>query len=274
MSRNIHADRVLILDFGSQYTQLIARRVREAGVYSEIYPYDVDDAAIRDFAPRGIILSGGPESVTEGDTPRASQLVFELGVPVLGICYGMQTMAAQLGGAVEGSETSEFGYAQIRIEADSPLFHDIRDHVGSDGASLLDVWMSHGDKVTVLPDDFHCIASTATCPIAAMAHANGVPFIVDNTVATPALLNSIDFGADFVVHSMTKYMGGHGTTLGGIIVDAGTFPWAGHAERYPTLNQPEPAYHGVCIPRPLARPRLSVARGPFPCVIPVRHCLR
>ena len=148
---DIHAEKILILDFGSQYTQLIARRVRESGVYSEIRPWDLDEDAIRAFAPQGIILSGGPESVPEAGSPRAPAVVFELGVPVLGICYGMQTMAAQFGGEVEGSPTSEFGYAQIRLTANSGLLRDIRDHLDSDGTPLLDVWMSHGDKVTRVP---------------------------------------------------------------------------------------------------------------------------
>ena len=180
MSRNIHADRVLILDFGSQYTQLIARRVREAGVYSEIFPYDVDEHHIRDFSPHGIILSGGPESVTEGDTPRASQLVFEMGVPVLGICYGMQTMAAQLGGGVEPSTHHEYGYAQVRARGHSELLREIEDHTTAEGYGLLDVWMSHGDKVTTLPDGFMAIAETENAPLAGMAdesrHFYGLQF--------------------------------------------------------------------------------------------------
>ena len=134
---DIHAHRILILDFGSQYTQLIARRVREAGVYSEIKPYDMSEQAIRDYAPAGVILSGGPESVGAENSPRAPECVFDLGVPVLGICYGMQTMAEQFGGKVQASDTSEFGYAQIEVVAESALLHDIRDHVGSNGASLL-----------------------------------------------------------------------------------------------------------------------------------------
>ncbi|HFB65865.1 MAG TPA: GMP synthase (glutamine-hydrolyzing), partial [Aeromonadales bacterium] len=125
MPQDIHSQKILILDFGSQYTQLIARRVREFGVYSELYPYDMSDEAIREFSPDGIILSGGPESVTEQFTPRASQLVFELGVPVLGICYGMQTMASQLGGQVASSEHKEFGYAKVRIHGHSELFEGI-----------------------------------------------------------------------------------------------------------------------------------------------------
>jgi GMP synthase (glutamine-hydrolysing) len=170
MSTDIHQYRILILDFGSQYTQLIARRVREIGVYSEIYPWDVDAEAIRAFGATGIILSGGPESVTAPDSPRAADVVFGLDVPVLGICYGMQTMAVQMGGAVQGADTSEFGYAQIRRTQDGGLLHDIVDHVDEQGRSLLDVWMSHGDKVSALPDGFVCTAETDSCPIAAMAH--------------------------------------------------------------------------------------------------------
>ncbi len=161
--------KILILDFGSQYTQLIARRVREAEVYCELHPCDVDADFIRDFQPQGIILSGGPNSVTEGDTPRAPQIVFELGVPVLGICYGMQTMAAQLGGAVETGAVREFGYAEVRAQGHSQLLRDIQDRSNEQGHGLLDVWMSHGDKVTALPPGFSVIASNATTPIAAMA---------------------------------------------------------------------------------------------------------
>ncbi|MEE4661113.1 MAG: glutamine-hydrolyzing GMP synthase [Halieaceae bacterium] len=167
---DIHEQRILILDFGSQYTQLIARRVREVGVYSEIRAWDISDEDIRAFAPMGIILSGGPESVTDAGSPRAPDLVFELGVPVLGICYGMQAMAVQFGGEVQGSNVSEFGYAQIRVTGDNRLLHDIKDHVDHDGCALLDVWMSHGDKVTRLPDAFELMAETASCPIAGMAH--------------------------------------------------------------------------------------------------------
>jgi len=161
--------KVLILDFGSQYTQLIARRVRECGVYCEIHPHDVDDAYVREFAPKGIILSGGPASVYEGGTPRAPQAVFELGVPVLGICYGMQTMAAQLGGGVESGPVREFGYAEVRARGHSQLLRDIQDRVSAEGHGLLDVWMSHGDKVTRLPDGFKVIASNAATPIGGMA---------------------------------------------------------------------------------------------------------
>ena len=167
--QNIHAHKVLILDFGSQYTQLIARRVREIGVYCEIHPWDCNENYIRDFMPQGIILSGGPETVTETDTPRAPALVFSLGVPVLGICYGMQTMAIQLGGLVEASDHREFGYAEVRARGHSRLLTDIEDHTSSEGYGLLDVWMSHGDQVTLLPEGFKTIASTATAPIAGMA---------------------------------------------------------------------------------------------------------
>ncbi len=166
---DIHAERILILDFGSQYTQLIARRVREAGVYCELHPWDMPEEAIRAFDPRGIILSGGPQSVTVAEGPRAPQVVFELGVPVLGICYGMQTMAVQLGGAVEGAERREFGYAQVRARGHSRLLRDIEDHTSPEGWGLLDVWMSHGDHVTRLPPGFKVIASTENAPIAGMA---------------------------------------------------------------------------------------------------------
>jgi GMP synthase (glutamine-hydrolysing) len=161
--------KILILDFGSQYTQLIARRVRECGVYCELHPYDVSDQFIRDFAPLGIILSGSPNSVTEDIPPRAPQAAFELGVPVLGICYGMQTMAAQLGGAVENGLVREFGYAEIRARGHSELLRDIEDRHTQEGYGMLDVWMSHGDKVTQLPPNFKIIASNASTPIAGMA---------------------------------------------------------------------------------------------------------
>lgn len=176
----MHHAKILILDFGAQYSQLIARRVREAHVYCELHPFDVDEAFIRRFAPSGVILSGGPNSVTEGETPRAPKVVFELGVPVLGICYGMQTMAAQLGGVVEQGATREFGYAEIRARGHSRLFRDIQDRSNDEGHGLLDVWMSHGDKVTELPSGFKVIGSNAATPIAAMAnearHFYGVQF--------------------------------------------------------------------------------------------------
>ncbi len=166
---DIHAHRILILDFGAQYTQLIARRIRELGVYCEIYAWDVDPERIASFAARGIVLSGGPETVTAEQTPRAPDVVFTSGVPVLGICYGMQTMAVQLGGKVGGSGHSEFGYAQVRVLKPSRLLHDIEDHTSTDGAALLDVWMSHGDRVEQLPEGFECIASSDNAPLAAMA---------------------------------------------------------------------------------------------------------
>src|SRR5512143_1201421 len=141
VARDIHSNRILILDFGSQYTQLIARRVREIGVYCEIHPYDADEAELRVFRPEGVILSGGPQSVTVSEGPRAPQLVFELGVPLLGICYGMQTLAVQLGGKVETAGEREFGYAQVRAHGHSSLLRDIGDHTSPEGYGLLDVWM-------------------------------------------------------------------------------------------------------------------------------------
>ncbi|WP_372625296.1 glutamine-hydrolyzing GMP synthase [Arsukibacterium sp.] len=168
MSKNIHHHRILILDFGSQYTQLIARRVREIGVYCELWAWDVSDEQIREFNPTGIILSGGPESVTEAGSPRAPEYVFNAGVPVLGICYGMQTMAEQLGGKVQGSDLREFGYAQVEVIAANDFFAKIEDHIGGNGNALLDVWMSHGDKVISIPEGFVTCAQTTTCPHAGM----------------------------------------------------------------------------------------------------------
>lgn len=170
MSQDIHAHKILILDFGSQYTQLIARRVREIGVYCEVRAFDMEDQEVIDFDPKGIILAGGPESVPEPGSPRAPEAVFTLGVPVFGICYGMQTMAEQLGGKVQGSEIREFGYAQIRKHDGPALFDEIQDHIANNGVALLDVWMSHGDKVIEMPEDFTLMASTDSCPIAAMAN--------------------------------------------------------------------------------------------------------
>jgi GMP synthase (glutamine-hydrolysing) len=167
--QNIHADKILILDFGSQYTQLIARRVREAGVYCEIHSWDMDDDELAGYSPRGIILSGGPESVTTEAPPQASARVFELGVPVLGICYGMQTMAMQLGGEVESSTRREFGYAQVRARGHTRLLTDIEDHTSPEGYGLLDVWMSHGDRVCSIPSGFVLMASTDSAPIAGIA---------------------------------------------------------------------------------------------------------
>ncbi len=166
---DIHNDKVLILDFGSQYTQLIARRVRETGVYNEIYPFDLDEPAIRRFNPKAVILSGGPESVTGNNSWRAPDVVFQLGVPVLGICYGMQTMAQQLGGQVAASSLREFGYARVRARGHSHLLRDIQDDTNPEGHGLLDVWMSHGDKVDELPEGFKRIASSDNSPIAGMA---------------------------------------------------------------------------------------------------------
>lgn len=170
MSQDIHSHKILILDFGSQYTQLIARRVREIGVYCEVRAFDMTDSEIAEFAPKGIILAGGPESVTEHNSPRAPESVFTLGVPVLGICYGMQTMAEQLGGKVASSDLREFGYAQIRTHGELSLLTGIQDTVANNGVNLLDVWMSHGDKVAEMPSDFALMASTESCPIAGMAN--------------------------------------------------------------------------------------------------------
>jgi GMP synthase (glutamine-hydrolysing) len=169
--------KILILDFGSQYAQLIARRVRESKVYCELHPYDVGENFIREFNPQGVILSGGPASVVEGDTPRTPQIVFELGVPVLGICYGMQTMAAQLGGEVENAHVREFGYAELRARGHSALLKDIQDRTNQEGYGLLDVWMSHGDRVNTLPKGFKVIASSDASPIAGMADdaCNSIP---------------------------------------------------------------------------------------------------
>ena len=175
MSIDIHSHRILILDFGSQYSQLIARRVRELGVYCEIHPYNFSEADIRKFSPHGIILSGGPESVTEITTPRAPEIVFKLGCPVMGICYGMQTMAEQLGGSVAKGKKREFGFAQVKLENPTKLLQGIEDH-----SSALDVWMSHGDHVSQLPPGFELIASTENCEIVGMAdekrHFYGLQF--------------------------------------------------------------------------------------------------
>ena len=161
--------RILILDFGSQVTQLIARRLREAHVYCEIHPWDVDDAFVRAFAPRGIVLSGSHQSVQDADSGRAPEAVWTQGVPVLGICYGMQTMALQLGGSVEPGNVREFGYAEVRARGHSRLFRDLQDRGNGEGHGLLDVWMSHGDHVTRMPEGFRLIGSSAACAIAAMA---------------------------------------------------------------------------------------------------------
>jgi GMP synthase (glutamine-hydrolysing) len=161
--------KILILDFGSQVAQLIARRVREQQVYCELHSFDVSEEFIREFNPQGVILSGGPNSVYEAEEWKAPDVVFALGVPVLGICYGMQTMAAQLGGKVESSHKREFGYAEMRARGHSKLFNNIQDRVNDEGHGLLEVWMSHGDKVTELPPGFKVIGSNESTPIAAMA---------------------------------------------------------------------------------------------------------
>jgi GMP synthase (glutamine-hydrolysing) len=166
-------DKILIVDFGAQYTQLIARRVREMQVFCEIHPYDdakaTLDAWMADKSLRGVILSGGPNSVTQDDTPRAPHEVFEAGVPVLGICYGMQTMAEQLGGSVDSGHVREFGHAKVRARGHTKLLDGIEDERNAEGHGLLDVWMSHGDKVVEMPQGFKLMASTQSCPIAGMA---------------------------------------------------------------------------------------------------------
>jgi GMP synthase (glutamine-hydrolysing) len=171
---------LLILDFGSQYTQLIARRVRELGVYCEIHPFNITQELFKSLNPCGVILSGGPSTVTEETNPRAPQWLFALGLPILGICYGMQTMAVQLGGEVQSSSIREFGYAELALHGHSKLFAQIEDRVDSEGQALLDVWMSHGDKVTQLPPGFNIICETSNAPIAGMAdearHLYGVQF--------------------------------------------------------------------------------------------------
>ena len=168
-SDDIHSHRILILDFGGQYTQLIARRVRECGVYSEILPWDVNETDIREFSAAGVVLSGGPESVNVEDPPRVAQAIFELGVPVLGICYGMQAMAAQLGGEVESAEHKEFGYAEI-TPIQSKLLADFNDSESDE--PMLKVWMSHGDRVKSIPEGFVASAESVNSPLAAMEDVN------------------------------------------------------------------------------------------------------
>lgn len=168
--RDIRQKPLVILDFGSQYTQLIARRVREMGVYCEIHPFNFDVTALQALNPCGVILSGGPATVTLNTNPRAPEWLFQSNLPVLGICYGMQTMAVQLGGDVQSSAIREFGYAELRLHAHSTLLENIEDRTTHDGEALLDVWMSHGDKVTQLPPDFDIICETRNAPIAGMAH--------------------------------------------------------------------------------------------------------
>jgi len=214
MSKNIHADRLLILDFGSQYTQLIARRVRESGVYSEIYPWDVSDDAIKAFAPNGVILSGSPESVNLDVPPKVSHAVFELAVPVLGICYGMQTMAAELGGKVESSSHREFGYAEV-TPGDSELLAGFSD--SDDGEAKLKVWMSHGDRVETAPPGFRITAVSPNSPMAAMEdatrHYYGVQFHpeVTHTLQGQKILNRF-------VHDICGCAGDW--TPGNIVADA------------------------------------------------------
>ena len=164
---DIHGDKILILDFGAQYTQLIARRIREFGVYCEIWAWDHDPAEIARYGAKGIILSGGPESTVEAGSPRAPREVFDAGVPVLGICYGMQTMAMQLGGRVESGHHREFGHAQVEVTAECALLDGLKDHAGS--PPRLDVWMSHGDRVTAIPEGFQVTGRTDSVPIIAMA---------------------------------------------------------------------------------------------------------
>jgi len=195
MSVNIHAQSILILDFGSQYTQLIARRIREAGVYCEIHHYSMSETDFRAFAPMGIIYSGSPESANLADSPRVPTYILDSGLPTLGICYGMQTMAEQLGGKVEGSSRSEFGHARIEVVSNDTLLHDLDLGVEEQGRQYQDVWMSHGDKVTQVPGGFHVIAATDSAPIAAMAnpsrHMYGLQFHpeVTHTRAGQQILN-------------------------------------------------------------------------------------
>lgn len=196
--------KILILDFGSQVTQLIARRVREAHVFCEVHPCDVSDEWIRQYAAdgqlKGVILSGSHASVYEETTDKAPQAVFELGIPVLGICYGMQAMAHQLGGKVEGGHKREFGFAAVRARGHTRLLEGIQDFVTDEGHGMLDVWMSHGDKVTELPPGFKLMASTDSCPIAGMADEDrrfyAVQFHpeVTHTKQGPALLQRFVLG--------------------------------------------------------------------------------
>jgi GMP synthase (glutamine-hydrolysing) len=215
MSKDIHADRLLILDFGSQYTQLIARRVRECGVYSEIYPWDVSDDAIYAFDPQGVILSGSPESVNLDVPPKVSQAVFKLGVPVLGICYGMQTMVAELGGKVESSSHREFGYAEVSPR-NSTLLAGLDDFEDA-GDARLKVWMSHGDRVESVPPGFEITAVSPNSPMAAMEdvsrHYYGVQFHpeVTHTLQGQTILNRF-------VHDICGCAGDW--TPGNIVADA------------------------------------------------------
>jgi len=215
MTKDIHADRLLILDFGSQYTQLIARRVRECGVYSELFPWDIADDVIREFAPKGVILSGSPESVNLEVPPRVSPAVFDLGAPVLGICYGMQTLAAELGGEVESSSHREFGYAEVTPK-DSTLLAGLNDFPAA-GEPRLKVWMSHGDRVAKVPPGFAVTAVSSNSPMAAMEdvdrHYYGVQFHpeVTHTAQGQAILNRF-------VHEICGCAGDW--TPGNIVADA------------------------------------------------------
>jgi GMP synthase (glutamine-hydrolysing) len=190
--QNIHSDKILILDFGAQYTQLIARRIREIGVYCEVWAWDHDPAEIAGFGAKGIILSGGPESTTVEGAPRAPQQVFDSGLPILGICYGMQTLAAQLGGATEAADAREFGHAQVELVAADALLDGLENHAGP--PPKLDVWMSHGDHVATAPPGFTVTARTDRIPVAAMANEDkrwyGVQFHpeVTHTKSGQALL--------------------------------------------------------------------------------------
>ena len=189
--KNIKQNPLVILDFGSQYTQLIGRRVREMGVYCEIHPFDIDTAVLQALSPCGIILSGGPSTVTFDDSIRAPEWIFQSGLPLLGICYGMQTMAVQLGGEVISSDIREYGYAELVLEGHGQLFNCIEDRVNLEGEALLDVWMSHGDKVTALPPGFQVICKTRNAPIAGMAdesrHWYGLQFHPEVTHTTQGL---------------------------------------------------------------------------------------
>lgn len=172
---NIKNNKILILDFGSQFTQLIARRVREAGVYCEVWPWDVDFNLIQEFNPKGLILSGGPESVHLDDGPKIDARVFDLAIPVLGICYGMQAIAHHFGGTVIASDEKEFGYAQVVLSGDSKLLDGIFDEQ-IDNQGQLDVWMSHGDKVDVMPKDFHVTSSSSTAPVTSFENTDSTVF--------------------------------------------------------------------------------------------------
>ncbi|KTD63115.1 glutamine-hydrolyzing GMP synthase [Legionella shakespearei] len=203
---------ILILDFGSQYTQLIARRVREMGVYCEIYPYNLTQAQFSGLNPCGVILSGGPSTVTHDANPRAPEWIFTAGLPVLGICYGMQTMAVQLGGAVHSSSIREFGYAELKLHGHSALFADIEDRTSEEGDALLDVWMSHGDKVTQLPPGFEIVCETRNAPIAGMAdasrHMYGLQFHPEVTHTLQGLRILRRFVVD-ICHAATTWTADH-----------------------------------------------------------------